>query len=465
MATKTKSRSTTNRIKKKPVAKIDDNGHSLRGVLAGLSELVTRSGMAAYLGKSYGGDRDLYTALGYKTTLDYKDYLARYQRQDIASAIIEAPVKASWRYQPMITETDEEETAFEKDWAALSEKLQAYHYFSRLDIVTGIGRYGVLLIGFNDGVDLSLPVRRASDVLYLMPYSESSAKITSFVTDESDRRYALPEMYRINITTGSDTGAKSMNVHWTRVIHVAENATENDVYGTPRLKKVFNRLEDLERIVGGSAEMFWRGAFPGFGLPIQADASVSDQTLSQLQDEMEKYLHGFQRYLRLQGVDIKELKAQVADPSNHVSVIVDMISAATRIPKRILLGSERGELASSQDERNWMQQIDERRHNLCEAKIIRPFIDRLIEFGVLSKPTEHYTVEWPDLLTPSDKDKAEVGEIRAKALKNYVEAVGAETIVPSEIFLKKFLNLTNEDIEQIDNILDEMNKQANQDQD
>ena len=107
---------------------------------------------------------------------------------------------------------------------------------------------------------------------------------------------------------------------------------------------------------------------------------------------MDSYLHGFQRYLRLQGIDIQELKPQLADPSNHFAVLINMISIATGIPKRILLGSERGELASSQDEKNWADQIDSRRKDHCEPMILRPLIDSLIGVGVLPEPKGEYVV-------------------------------------------------------------------------
>jgi len=295
-----------------------------------------------------------------------------------------------------------------------------------------------------------------------MPYSQGSASIQSYENNATNERYGLPTQYSIIMSVGATSASTSVRAHWSRVIHIAEETTENDVFGTPRLEAVVNRLEDLERVVGGSGEMFWRGAFPGFGLKLASDASVTDQTLTRLQKEMQEYLHGLKRYIRLQGIDIQELKPQVADPSKHVETIVDLISAATRIPKRILLGSERGELASKQDAQNWAEHIDERRRNHCEPKILRPFVDRLIQVGVLPTPAEGYTVDWPDLLTPSDKDKAEVGEIKARALKAYVDAIGASDVVPPEVFLRKFLDFTRDEIDQLNEMLDEINKSANQ---
>ena len=49
-------------------------------------------------------------------------------------------------------------------------------------------------------------------------------------------------------------------VHASRVIHVAEDILDDEVYGIPRLEPLYNYLDDLLKVVGGSAEMFWLDA-------------------------------------------------------------------------------------------------------------------------------------------------------------------------------------------------------------
>ena len=63
------------------------------------SALVNRSNLASRLGvMTYGGDRDLYQALGYPKTLTFTDnYLPQYIRNEVAKAIIDRPVRAAWR--------------------------------------------------------------------------------------------------------------------------------------------------------------------------------------------------------------------------------------------------------------------------------------------------------------------------------------------------------------------------------
>jgi len=419
--------------------------------MAQTSVLVARTKLARQYGKSYDGDRDIYTALGYRTNLLYTDYKVKYDRQDIATRIVDAPVDAVWRKACTIEETDSDEgtdSPFEKRWNELEESRHIYNYFARVDKLAGIGRYGVLFMGFNDSAASQpwRPVMRATDLLYLRPYSEENAEIKTWVENKSDPRYGMPEFYELKASTTDRSGSQTFKVHYSRVFHVTDGMLEDDVYGTPRLQNVYNRLENLELVAGGSAEMFWRGAFPGYAWNVDADATASPQDLEDLQTEIEEYMHGLKRYVRTRGITPKELAMQVADPKGHVDVLLELIAGAKGIPKRILVGSERGELASGQDETNWNNTVDQRRKNFVSPWIVRAFIDRMIKYGVLPE-VESYDVVWPDIHEVSEKDAVEMNKGKTEILKNYVTAPGADMVVPLDVFLADFLGYRKEEIE------------------
>ncbi len=438
---------------------MSDNKDEGRKLIALNSYLTERRELFSQLGKSYSGSRDLYKALGYSKSLEYSDYFARYTRQDVAKRIIDLPVSATWRKRPELVESEDEQTPFEKKWEELVKSNQVFHHLSKVDTLSGIGRYGVLLIGAGDGKSLVEPLRKASDVLYLKAFSESNVSISSWEKDVNNSRYGLPHMYNLTLLNAERTNSQPMRVHHSRIIHVADGLQDN-IYGTPKLECIFNRLQDLEMVAGSSAEMFWRGGFPGLAFKMDKDSDPSTLDLDDIKDEITEYLNDFNRYIRVQGIEIKSLAPQVSDPSNHVAVLLDIISAGVGIPKRILIGSERGELASSQDEKAWLDKVDERRRNYVEPMILRPFVDRLIEVGVLPKPKEDYTVEWADLQVPSETEEAEVARIRMEALAKYVSAPGADQIIPPEIFLKKIMKFSKTEIEQI---LDSLESGLNED--
>jgi hypothetical protein len=225
---------------------------------------------------------------------------------------------------------------------------------------------------------------------------------------------------------------------------VADGLLENDVFGIPRLMSSFNRVEDLEKIIGGSAEMFWQGALGGRAFKTQEGASLDAQSSAELSSEIDEYIHGLRRYIRLNGMDVQDLSPQVSGPKEHVEVQLDMISGDTGIPKRILVGSEAGRLASSQDEGNWNSRVQQRREQYIEPFIVRTVINDLITVGVLPTPKDGYQVNWKPLDSMDEIDAATVSKTKAEALAAYVGAPGADMIMPEEFFLQEILNLTPE---------------------
>jgi hypothetical protein len=442
------------------------------------SVISARSAYAQALGVSFGGDRDLYQVLGYKKTLTDTDYRNRYERGDIAKRIIDAPVNATFRGIPEITENQEDATTFEEAWNELAEKLKIWNRFTRLDKLTGLGRYGVLLYGFNDVMDekeFATPVVPSETLalLYVQPYSEASVTITKWNNDPTSPDYGMPAEYQLTLgdvseyTSGSDrepTKGRTLLVHASRVQHIVDDRTESDVFGTPRLQSIYNRLQDLDKIVGGSGEMFWKGARPGYQAVIDADAKLTPQAKEDIGTQLDDYEHNLRRMLRLQGVKLEGLAPQVEDPSPFIDGQLKIIAASKGMPMRILTGSERGELASTQDDKHWREVIEERRLDFVEPEIVRAFIDRMIELGVLPEPeSDSYEIAWPDLHTVSDKDRADVNKVRTEILTKYASTAGAEMIIPPELFLEMMLEFDKDQVQKVLDMLDSFEAEENDD--
>lgn len=414
------------------------------------SQLVGRMNLAARLGQQYDGARDIYKALGYKKKLEFKDFYSRYERQEIAKAIINRPVKSTWQGPLELIESSKaQDTTFEKEWTKLNRKLGLKTILSRADRLTGIGRYGVLFLGLDDGrtnKDFVNPVKAGTRVLkYVKAFSEDSARIGKLENNPGNERYGKPLIYNFQVDDANGSPLE-VKVHYTRVIHILDNPLESDVFGTPRLEPVYNRLEDLEKLMGGSAEMFWRNARPGFEGKVEKDFQMTEQMKQELVDHLDEYEHDLRRFLINEGVDINPLTQEVADPEAHFKIQISGISAETGIPQRVLMGSERGELASTQDTSEWKDYIQARREDHAEPNILRPFVDRLISYKILPDPSEDYTVKWSDLYAMSEKERVEVGKARANALREYTYNPIAQGIIPPPIFYEFFLGFTAEQI-------------------
>jgi len=417
------------------------------------SQLVGRAELAAKLGQQYGTDRNIYEALGYPLDIKYADYASRYLRQDIAKAIIDRPIKVTWQGDLEIIEADDDnETALEKDWVELRDRLHLKSQFTRLDKLTGIGEYGILLLGLDDvkkQEDFAMPVAPGKrKLMYTKPYSQGNTTISKWETYARNSRYGLPLEYTIEISNPGGE-SKPVIVHHSRILHITDEKLESDVKGTPRLEVVYNRLMDLEKLVGGSAEMFWRGARPGFQGKLDKDYTMTPDTKTDLQDQVDEYEHNLRRIFVSEGINLEALASQVSDPGDHVDVQFQMISAVTGIPKRILTGSERGELSSNQDKAEWLTFVKSRREEFAGPNIVRPFVDRCIGYKVLPEAKDKYNVTWQDLFAQSEQEKVEIGVKRSEALSKYASSPMAEMTIPPDVFLEYFLGLEKDQIELI----------------
>jgi hypothetical protein len=371
-----------------------------------LSDLVNRFNFANQAGITFGGDRDLYNALGYKKVLEFTDYNARYRRGGIAKRVIEQYPKYTWRGDIEVVETEDPEafTPFEQMVYDLQIKHQLWSTFNRLDVLSGIGRYAVLYIVTEGDPGTPLTSLSLDNIVELIPLSEQSARIdaSNVVRDTKNPRYGMPDFYTIQTDTASLVQARK--VHHTRCLHVVTDPLESMIYGIPRLECVWNDLDDLDKVRGGGSEAFWQRAHRGYQFDIDKDMSVTPDDKAAMSAAIDEFKHNLTRVLRTRGVTTTEFGSDVADFKNPVDCIVSLISGATSIPQRMLLGSERGELASTQDKDNWDDMVSERQNTIAEPRVIRPFIDRLIELGALPQPTEYHT-HWPEReeITPSEQ--------------------------------------------------------------
>lgn len=432
-------------------------GHALS---TGDENLLKRYQVARYAGMSFGGDRDYYETLGYDRDPDPEEYLAKYLRNGIARNIVNAPAATSWRVRPHVVDDADEgdetdaETEFEQGVKSLFEDYRLLHYLKRWDKALGLGEYGLLFLGTREPVDederqpdLDTALESGSldpiqtdttgegddgGLAYLATFTQNRVEDIDMVDDPRDPRYGLPEYYDLEFV--SDGIERTERVHYTRVLHAAEGLLENEVFGRPRLQAVLNRLEDLEKVVGGSAEMFWRGAKRTLHLNYTGDGSPQDA--EDLREQAEQYAHDMRDVLKTSNVEAQDLGGDAPDPSGNVEQLLKLIAGGTepRIPVRMLVGSERGELASTQDRAEWLSRITERQEQFCEPMLLRPLLDRLVEIGVLPEPRGGgYAVEWPDLFELTELERAELRSKQAQALKNAGSQSSRAIATPAEI--------------------------------
>lgn len=419
--------------------------------------LQLRAGLSSSLSQ-YDGNRDYLTSLGYSRDITINDYVYFYKRMGIAKRIIDAPAKDTWRGAFLVTDDLEkqEDSVFEKAFSTLFMQFKLGSVFQRLDRLSAIGEFGILVMGFDDGLELTEPCRKASSLLYLQPYSQEFVSIDAFDEDISSERYGMPVIYKIRQTNqkGQANTSKEILIHYTRVIHVAEDKTESDIYGIPKLKPVWNYLFDLLKVSGGSAEMYWRNADPKIVFETGADAAI-DMDETEMSQKMDEIQNNLRRAFTANGMTVKLLSPNLVEPTAHAEVQFKLISATTAIPLRILTGSERGELASTQDREAWLSVLEERRYSFAEPDILRAFIDRCVQIGILPKPKDNtYEVHWSDIRALGKQELANLARVRAEAVSYYLRYPFARHILPLEAFLSTIMGLSEEEVQSIITIVE-----------
>lgn len=425
--------------------------------------------------------RNLNRECGYSDNPSDEEYLTLFEREPLAKRVVELYPKECWQVQPAVYEEEEADTItpFEEGWDNLGRMLRGeqswygeeadnpvWSYLQRLDEVSGLGRYGILLLGIDDGLDLSEPVEGVEQPLaegqnegsepsrgsgqgtdrqyydywtssltsgngndgpsaeqgdkegkdktkgskrrkltYLRVFPEYLATINSFETGNNPR-FGQPTSYQIafndpraSLGSGATPPQRTRVVHWTRVIHVADShhmAPYNEFQARPRMLPVFNPLVDIRKIRGSGAEGYWQSCFSAlvYETHPQLGGEV-DINPEKLRDAAEEFFGGLKRWLAGVGGSWKTLPPQVIDPTGHIMVPLQAICVALACPQRIFMGSERGELASSQDDAAWNDRVKMRQRTYITSKIVIPFVDRLIAMGVLPKPANPRQVTQP----------------------------------------------------------------------
>jgi uncharacterized protein len=477
-------------------------------------------------------------------------YRQLYDRDPVAARVVNLYPGETWQVCPWVYETEnlDETTQFEQALEDVGRNLAGigvyegeegnplWEYLERADVLSGIGRYGVILLGVDDGEGLEEPLdltpiedllakkdqpedkadtggairnldfakkpktkpeipaktppkpleeegpteappfEAKRKLLYLRVLDESMAPISAWVTDLTDARYGQPEFYTVTISGSNNQTAgiegqgailtettTTKKVHWTRIIHLADGLQSSECLGTPRMQVVYNRLYDLHKLYGGSAEMYFQGAFPGLSFEThpQLGGDVKVDPVD-MRKQIQAYMTGLQRYLSPPGMSVKSLAPQVVDPTPQIEGQLEAICILLGCPKRVFMGSERGELSSNQDIRAWYSRVKRRQNRYVTPKVIVPFITRLIQLGILPQP-QQFTVSWPDVDSVTDVEKADIGLKRTQALVAYVSGDGNAAVHLFD-YLVRFLGFKEDEAQaMVDSKMEQLDSEDNAD--
>jgi hypothetical protein len=413
--------------------------------------------------------RDINAEAGYPKDLKAVDYQDMYDSEGHTARVVDLWPDECWQKEPEIFETEDatEQTDFEAMVEWLVDKHQLFDLLCRMDKLSGVGRFGIMVLGFNDGGELSdeIPVTFNEDeskwqpadsierkLMWATPYSEAQVTIKKTEDDQTSPRYGMPVSYLVKMDIPSEHEPNKIDeieVHWTRAWHLVDNKTSSNVFGIPRLKKYTNRLYDILKIAAGSGEGYWAAATPAIFLGSDKPLPAGSIDKVELREQMFKLRNSLQKYLAVAGMEATVLAPKMNDPGPYLDVHITLMCIGIGVPKRVFMGTEEAKLAGEQDASAWGRRVHKRRVGHVTNNVILGFFNHLQMVGACPLPGDDgVNVAWPEPSAETELDRVEVAKKWVEAIVSYMNG-GIASLIPEKFFLSTIMGLTSEEIEQI----------------
>lgn len=386
---------------------------------------------------------DHYTDFGWHKELTFDHLYAMYMRNSLARAGVDKTISKTWQSDPEVWQTEDraEETPLEKEIRQLFDDLRVWQGMAIADRRAMVGGYAGLILRFRDGA-FDQPVAKVPGGLNgfagVIPVWKAQLRVSEWDTDPMSEGYGTPKMFQFNETAmpGTDPdgkGARIIKIHPDRVLVWSVDGTLDN---PSDLAPGYNDLVDLEKIKGAGGEGFWKNAKASPileaapDLKIKALAEAMNVSIPEVADAMNeqvnKWQSGFDNMLMVQGMEAKTLSVTLPNPEHFFAGPVQSFAASLQIPVKILLGSQTGERASTEDANEWSATCMSRRKRTC-LPLIREFVRRLEKFGIL--PPGDWTIGWDDLTEATSQEKL----ARSKDMAAVNQTTGMEVFEPNEI--------------------------------
>lgn len=381
-----------------------------------------------------------------------------YNFDGLSRRIVNTFPDACWEQWPHVRDGEGTVTTpWEKEWNALCGDIQMDipGQIRLLDRLTGIGHWGVMYFGLDDGKEPYEPVESLTNkLMYVRAFDESMAKVITWDFDPHSPRYGQPLNYVLTFRTAQG-GQQSFTCHWSRCLHVCENRVDSPINGTPRLEPILLRVLQIGMILSGSAHMYMRGGYPGYAIEVDSNQPMPPpEVMMETKRELLQLYHGFARWIAMRAGKIKTLEVQLKEPAEYLIAQYQAISAYTEIPMRVLLGSELAQLASEQDAANFERRVEARRAGQCACGILNPFILKLAELGVTIPPAGDVEVDWHGQSSDERMEEAQIALIKMQILAGYC-APGSmiPQLIPEDKFFEMFMGMEPKEVQALMNAM------------
>ncbi|KQN53200.1 DUF1073 domain-containing protein [Erwinia sp. Leaf53] len=401
----------------------------------------------------------LWDEFGYPDQVGFEQYYRAYERNAVAHAAVHKLLDSCWVDNPTIIDGDQAREATKTTpWEKQVTRLLKKHWpkIKDADRRNLIGRYSALLIQFKDGREWHLPVDRTlvgqlkeQSIVKLIPAWESQVKPGNFDTDTMSETYGQPVSFNFNEQPVGDDGTygpvRGVTVHPERIIILSEGSEdENMLSGVPFLRAGYNKLLDLEKVSGGSAEGFLKNASRQLGIAFEKETDMQvlqDQAEKAgfkdvgeaLNEKISRMNRGTDAAIVMQAGSPSVLSVAAADPAPTWTVTANEFAASIQCPFTIQFGQQTGRLASDEDKTDWAKRCNGRRWGFMSA-VVTAVLERFWMMGAIEPPASgEVTLAWSDLLAPSEKEKIANMQAMADVAQKTQQAFGTAAIEANEV--------------------------------
>lgn len=365
-----------------------------------------------------------YRDFGFPESLSFHQLYAMYSRNGIASAGVDKTAQKTWQDMPYLLEQERDgsqkgttkETTLEKAIRQRFDDLRLWARLADADTQSLVGAYSALILRFADSKPFAQPVDRVQGgldgLVEVIPAWEGQIEISEWDTDQASPTFGQPMMFQFNESAvGNQKQPRQIQVHPDRVIIWSRDGTVN---GRSALEPGFNDLMTMEKISGAGGEGFWKNAKGAPVLQWDKDAKPEQMAkamgvsttdlVDKMNDQVADWQKGFDQLLMLQGMEAKTLGVTLPSPEHFFAIALQSFAASMSIPLKILVGSQTGERASTEDAAEWAKTIMSRRSTQTVPNIMS-LVNRLERVGII--PENDWHLDWTDLTEASMGEKIE----------------------------------------------------------
>lgn len=382
---------------------------------------------------------DAWMIYGYPGEVPFSKMLSAYSRGGAGHGAVHRLLDGCWQSKPRIkSPASDKETPWEAKVNKLLTSIRAFAKLRDFDRRNMVGRYSALIYRVGDGKTLRDPLEKAQKLVDVVPVYEDQIKVTDWNNDEASEDYGKPTMYqyRTRPVQGMDTQGRPetwRDVHPSRVQIMAEGSVGDMFDGVPLLLPGYNALVDIEKISGGSAESYLKNSARAITFEYLPDAQPSTigedgakiSVKQAHEDQVRKLNRNIDSAIVTQGAKAGVLQTHTSDPTGAFQLAANLFSSSVQIPFVVLFGQQTGRLASDQDRKDMEKRCKSRQLNEL-TPMLEEFIKRMQAAGIVEQG--EFEVEFPDIATPSEKEKLDNAKVMAAINTEVFKAGGGNEL-------------------------------------